>query len=91
MNGIQAKVLASASATAVLGALALGCADAGKILRIGGYLKGVCGFIGAPTLSKVFSTIQGIMKNTKIDSNSCYQIEVPTGAGLKKTSKSNCA
>lgn len=91
MTGAQAKVLASASATTVLGALALGCAAAGKVPRIGGYLKGVCGFIGAPTLSKVFSTIQRIMKNTKIDANSCYQIKVPTGTGLKKTSKSNCA
>ena len=91
MTGTQAKVLASASATTVLGALALGCAAAGKVPRIGGYLKGVCGFIGAPTLSKVFSTIQRIMKNTKIDANSCYQIKVPTGTGLKKTSKSNCA
>lgn len=91
MYGYQAKTIQAASASAVALALAGGCAGASKVPRIGGMLAALCGFVGAPTLSSVFADIKKILSNTKIDSSSCYQLRIPVGSGLHKTSKANCA
>lgn len=91
MYGYQAKAITAASISAVNLALAGGCAGAAKVPKIGGMLSGICGFVGAPTLTSVFADIQKVLKNTSVDSNSCYQLRIPLGSGLHKTSKANCA
>lgn len=91
MYGYQAKAIQAATVSAVALALAGGCAGASKVPRIGGMLAAICGFVGAPTLASVFADIKRILTNAKIDNNSCYQVRVPAGSGLHKTSRSNCA
>ena len=91
MYGYQAKMVQAATVSSVALALAGGCAGANRVPHVGPYLAGLCGFVGAPTLSSIWADITALIANTRVSNSACYQMRVPVGSGLRRTDLSKCA